>query len=631
MIAEYAQFSETDLDRFVLQQQNQDLLRFITCGNVDDGKSTLIGRILWESQQLFDDQLVTLKNDSLKYGTQGQDIDFALLVDGLTAEREQGITIDVAYRFFATAQRKFIVADTPGHEQYTRNMITGASTADVAVLLMNASQGLQLQTRRHAYLSALMGIRHLLLVVNKMDLVHYDETVFNTLTQEFKYFITTFNFASVTAIPISALKGDNISCPSKFTSWYHGLTVMDYLDSIKLEKNEYSNRLVFPIQWVNRPNATFRGYAGTIAEGSIRVGDKICIVGSDHDAKIASIVTMDANLAVAHQGQAVTLTLDKEIAASRGDIISLAKKPLILTAQFEATLVWLHEDAGFVGRNYQIKLSVQWATATITSIKYKIDVNTLNKISAKQMKLNDILICNIALNKPIVVDSYVNSKTLGGFILIDPFSQATIAAGMITHGLRRADNIRQQVLSITRKEREKLNAHPGNVLWFTGLSGSGKSTLANALEIELHAQGQRTYILDGDNIRLGLNRDLGFTDAERVENIRRVAEVAKLMLDAGLTVLVTFISPFRHEREMARALIEPINFIEIYLNAPLEICEMRDAKGLYTKARAGQLPNMSGIDSPYEPPENPTLVVNYEQSKEESVKAIMKLLKQTDR
>ena len=597
------------VNAFLQQQQQQDLLRFITCGSVDDGKSTLIGRLLWEGQQLFDDQLATLATDSKKYGTQGADIDFALLVDGLAAEREQGITIDVAYRFFSSTRRKFIVADTPGHEQYTRNMVTGASTADVAVLLVDATQGLLTQTRRHAYLVSLMGIRHVVLAVNKMDLVSFDAATFNRLSEAFAQFAQPLGFERINAIPLSALKGDNITQRSAKTPWYGGPTLMGYLEAVQIQ-SPCSSRLVFPVQWVNRPNASFRGFSGSVAEGHVAVGDVIRVTRSGQTAIVAEIVTMDGPLPQAVTGDAVTLRLSQEIDVSRGDVLSLAQHPLEMTDQFEATLVWMVEEAGLIGRSYDIKLASQWASASITSIKHRVDINTLAHEASRQLTLNDIGVCNVALSKPLVFDSYGQSTTLGGFILVDRYSHATVAIGMIRHSLRRAQNVHRQALSVTRLDREKLNGHPGKVIWFTGLSGSGKSTLANALEVALNAQGKRTYLLDGDNVRQGLNKDLGFTDADRVENIRRIAEVAKLMLDAGLIVLTAFISPFRQEREMARELIGPENFVEVYVSTPLAVCEQRDVKGLYKKARSGQLPNMSGISSPYEPPLAPQITLN---------------------
>jgi bifunctional enzyme CysN/CysC len=590
------------IEAFLAEQQGQDLLRFITCGSVDDGKSTLIGRLLWDAQQLFDDQLAALQMESKKYGTQGQDIDFALLVDGLAAEREQGITIDVAYRFFATSKRKFIVADTPGHEQYTRNMVTGASTADVAILLVDARAGLLTQTRRHAVLCSLMGIHHVALAINKMDLVVFNAQTFHEINASFEVFASTLGFKSITAIPISALKGDNITQRSAQTPWYTGPTLMGYLETVESKAPE-SERMVFPVQWVNRPHASFRGFSGWLAQGSVKLGDEIRVTASGQLAKVADIVTMDGSLQLANAGDAVTLCLDREIDASRGDVLSLSQSPLEMTDQFEATLVWMHQDQGMVGRNYDLKLASQWVSASITNIKHRLDINTLAHEASKHLSLNDITVCNIATAKPLVFDTYPNSQTLGSFILVDRFSHATVAAGMIRHNLRRSQNVHQQALTIARADRERLNGQKGKVIWFTGLSGSGKSTLANALEVRLHSQGMRTYLLDGDNVRQGLNKDLGFTEADRVENIRRIAEVAKLMLDAGMVVMTAFISPFKREREMARSLIGADDFLEVYVSASLETCEQRDVKGLYKQARAGKIPNMTGINSPYEAPE----------------------------
>lgn len=599
----------TTIEGFLAQQQEQDLLRFITCGSVDDGKSTLIGRLLWEAQQLFDDQLAALQTESKKYGTQGEDIDFALLVDGLAAEREQGITIDVAYRFFATSKRKFIVADTPGHEPYTRNMVTGASTADVAILLVDARAGLLTQTRRHALLTSLVGIRHVALAINKMDLVGFDATTFEEIKGAFEAFAAPLGFASITAFPISALKGDNITERSANTSWYRGPTLMGYLETVDVEASS-SDKAVFPVQWVNRPNADFRGFSGTLAQGQISVGDEIRVTASGQKAIVSDIVTMDGSLQTIKAGDAVTLCLDREIDASRDDVISLANAPLEITDQFEATIVWLHQDDGLTGRSYDLKLASQWSTALITKIKHRIDINTLAHEASKKLQLNDISVCNISTAKPLVFDAYKDCQILGSFILVDRFTHATVAAGMITHSLRRAQNVHKQALSIARSDRERLNGHKGKVVWFTGLSGSGKSTLANALEVELHSHGLRTYILDGDNVRQGLNKDLGFTEADRVENIRRIAEVAKLMMDAGLIVMTAFISPFRRERQMARELIGADNFVEVYVNTSLDVCEERDVKGLYKQARAGKIPNMTGVNSPYEAPGNPEFVAN---------------------
>ena len=593
--------TEPTIEDYLAQQRDQDLLRFITCGSVDDGKSTLIGRLLWDAQQLTDDHLTALQIDSKKHGTQGKDLDFALLVDGLSAEREQGITIDVAYRYFATTKRKFIVADTPGHEQYTRNMVTGASTADVAVILIDARQGVLTQTRRHAYLASLMGIRQVVVAVNKMDLIGFDETVFRQITDEFRQFSQSLGFDKIIAIPLSALKGDNITQRSTNTPWYSGPTLMGCLETLEIPASE-SERLVFPVQGVIRPDASFRGFSGYVAEGQVRVGDEVRASLSGQTAAVTDIIGMAGPVQSAAGGDAITLKLNKEIDVSRGDTLSLSQSPLEVSDQFEAVLIWMNEDAGLNGRSYDIKLATQWASASITNIKYRIDTNTLARDASRHLSLNDISVCTLATSKPLVFDSYQQSKTLGSFILVDRVTHATVAAGMINHSLRRAQNVHRQALSIAREDREKLNGHKGQVIWFTGLSGSGKSTLANALELELHAKGYRTYILDGDNVRQGLNRDLGFTDADRVENIRRIAEVAKLMMDAGLIVLTAFISPFRREREMAKELIGEDRFVEVYVSTTLEVCEERDVKGLYKKARAGQLPNLSGVGSPYEAP-----------------------------
>ena len=602
------------LNQWLGAQAGQDTLRFITCGSVDDGKSTLIGRLLWESQQIFEDQLAALASDSKRYGTQGEALDFALLVDGLSAEREQGITIDVAYRFFSTPRRKFVVADTPGHEQYTRNMITGASTADVAVILVDARQGVLTQTRRHSYLVSLMGIRHVVLAINKMDLVGFDAGTFHDVEQSFRLMARELSFESITAVPISALQGANITTRSASMPWYEGPTLMDYLETVKFASRR-EGCFVFPVQWVNRPNSEFRGFSGTIARGAIAVGDRVRVSASGQIASVQRIVTFGGDLPEARAGDAVTLVLDREVDASRGDVMAGAQEPLEMTDQFEATLVWMHEDPGLVGRAYELKLAHQWSGASITAIKHGIDVNSLAHKPSRQLALNDIAVCNFALSKPITFDTFEQSATLGGFILVDRFSQATVAVGLIAHSLRRAQNVHAQALNITRQDRERLNGHAGKVLWFTGLSGSGKSTLANALEIQLNAQGKRTYILDGDNVRQGLNRDLGFTDADRVENIRRVAELARLMLDAGLIVMVSFISPFRAERDMARQLIGEDSFLEIFVNTPLEVCATRDPKGLYKKAKEGLIPNMTGINSPYEAPLSADVSVDMSQSK----------------
>ncbi|MDA0893016.1 MAG: sulfate adenylyltransferase subunit CysN [Proteobacteria bacterium] len=599
------------IEAFLEQQSKQDLLRFITCGSVDDGKSTLIGRLLWDAQQLFDDQLASLQADSKKYGTQGENIDFALLVDGLAAEREQGITIDVAYRFFATSKRKFIVADTPGHEQYTRNMITGASTASVAILLVDARAGLMTQTRRHAFLNSLVGIRHVVLAVNKLDLVDYKQSVFDSIREAFEAFAKPLGFTSITAVPISALKGDNITTRSAKMPWYKGPTLMGYLETIDPSPQELSTA-AFPVQWVNRPNSEFRGFSGSVLQGEFKVGDTIRVTSTGQTARIREIVTMDGLLTEASAGETPTLVLDAEIDASRGDVLSLADKPLETTDQFEAQLVWMHEDEGLAGRSYELKLCNQWSSATLTRLKYKTNVNTLGHEPTASLSLNDIGLCQISLSRPLVYGVYKEMHALGCFILVDKLTNATVAAGMIKNSLRRAQNVHKQKASITTLDRERLNGHTGKVIWFTGLSGSGKSTISNALEVELHQRGLRTYMLDGDNVRLGLNRDLGFSEADRIENIRRVAEVAKLMADAGLVVMTAFISPYRRDRAMARELIGKEHFVEVFIDTPLTICESRDVKGLYAKARQGEIPNFTGINSPYESPTAAQFVIKTE-------------------
>ena len=578
-----------------------DLLRFITCGSVDDGKSTLIGRLLFESQQIPEDQIAALKRDSRRFGTQGDSIDFALLVDGLSAEREQGITIDVAYRYFSSSRRSFIVADTPGHEQYTRNMATGASTADLAVLLIDARTGLTVQTRRHAYLVSLMGLKHVVLAINKMDLLGYDEQRYRTIESDFARYARQLGFETLVVIPMSALRGDNVTTRSSAMPWYDGPSLIEHLDTIDIRRPPQAGS-VFPVQSVSRPNADFRGYAGTLAAGELKLGDSLRVAQSGQIAKISRIVTGDGDLSSATAGDAITLCLDREIDISRGDVVSRADLPIETTDQFEATLVWLHEETGLASRRYDLKLASQWTGASITAIKHRINVNTLAEEPARKLELNDITVCNIATTQPLAFEPYSNSRELGGFILVDRYTHATVAAGLIRHSLRRAQNVHRQSLSIDRQARETLNGHAGKVLWFTGLSGSGKSTIANALEVELHGRGLHTYILDGDNIRQGLNRDLGFTDTDRVENIRRIAEVAKLMMDAGLIVMTSFISPFRRERDLARELIGTDNFIEVFVDTPLAVCEQRDVKGLYRKARQGKIPNMTGVNSPYEAP-----------------------------
>jgi len=587
---------------YIENQAGLDQLRFITCGSVDDGKSTLIGRMLYEAQSIFEDQIAALESDSRKMGTQGGDIDFALLVDGLAAEREQGITIDVAYRYFNTDRRKFIVADTPGHEQFTRNMVTGASHADVAVILIDASQGVLTQTRRHSFITSLLGIRHVVLAVNKMDLVGFQQGIFDQIVDDYRAFAGNLEFQTITPIPVSALKGDNVVQRSNKTSWYKGPTLLGYLETVEILHSRDNDPFRFPVQWVNRPNADFRGYSGKIVSGKIAPGDSIRVLPSGEIATVATIQLFASAMEEAVTDQSVTLTLDREIDISRGDVIVSATSPCEVSDQFETSLVWMDAESGFVGRSYWMMIGTMRVNATITDIKYKYNINTFEKLQSRSLGLNDIGEITVSLDQPIPFEAYNRCKELGAFVLVDRYSFATVAAGMINFSLRRAQNVHRQALAVDKEARARLNGHRPRVLWFTGLSGSGKSTVANAVEKALHKKGFRTYILDGDNIRHGLNKDLGFTDADRVENIRRIAEVAKLMVDAGLVVLTAFISPFRSERDMARALFEPGEFVEIHVDVPLAIAEQRDPKGLYKKARRGELPNFTGIDSAYEPP-----------------------------
>ncbi len=600
-----------DIDAYLEQHQHKSLLRFITCGSVDDGKSTLIGRLLYDSKMIFEDQLAALESDSIKHGTQGEEIDFALLVDGLAAEREQGITIDVAYRFFTTEKRKFIVADTPGHEQYTRNMVTGASTADLAVILIDARKGVLQQTRRHSWLVHLIGIRHVVLAVNKMDLVGYDQTTFDAIVADYRAFAQSIGIADFTAIPISGFKGDNITDVSANTPWYSGPSLIHHLESVEVDAAAaQSAPFRMPVQWVNRPNLDFRGFAGQIASGVVRPGDAVRIVPSGKTSTIKSIETFDGPLMEAVAGQSITLTLADEVDCSRGDVIAAAGEPPQASDQFSATFVWMDEEVLKPGRGYWLKLGTQTVTATVQPPKYEIDVNSLEHLAAKTLGLNSIGVAEFATDKPIVFEPYATSRALGGFILIDKFTNATVAAGMIAFSLRRADNVHWQPTAITRAEHAGMKNQTPRVLWFTGLSGSGKSTIANEVEKQLFLMNRHTFLLDGDNVRHGLNRDLGFTEADRIENIRRVGEVAKLMADAGLIVLTAFISPFRAERQMVREMLPPGEFVEIFVETPLAVAEARDVKGLYKKARAGRLKNFTGIDSPYEPPENPEIRVN---------------------
>jgi bifunctional enzyme CysN/CysC len=600
-----------DIDAYLLSHQRKSLLRFITCGSVDDGKSTLIGRLLYDSKQVFEDQLATLEADSRRVGTQGQEIDFALLVDGLAAEREQGITIDVAYRYFSTAKRKFIVADTPGHEQYTRNMVTGASTADLAVILIDARKGVLTQTRRHSYLAQLMGIRHLVLAVNKMDLVGWSESRFDEIVADYRAFAAEIGAAHVVAIPISGLKGDNISIRGEHSPWYAGPTLMEHLEGIEIDAARLQSApFRLPVQWVNRPNLDFRGFAGQIVSGRVARGDEVRVLPSGRTSWVARIVAYDGDLDQAVAGQSVTLTLTDEVDCSRGDVIAPAASPPETADQFESHVVWMADEPLLPGRSYLLKLGTRTASATITEIKHKVNVNTLEQLAAKHLDLNEIGLCNLSLDRAIAFDPYADIPGMGGFILIDRLTNATVACGMIHFALRRSQNIHWQALDVSKATRAAAKQQKPAVLWFTGLSGAGKSTIANLVEKKLLGEGRHTYLLDGDNVRHGLNRDLGFTDADRVENIRRVGEVARLMVDAGLIVLVSFISPFRAERDLARSLFETGEFLEVHVDTPLADAERRDVKGLYKKARAGQLKNFTGVDSPYEPPTNPEIHVD---------------------
>ncbi len=598
----------TDIEQYLKSHEKKSLLRFITCGSVDDGKSTLIGRLLYESKMLFEDQLAAVEADSKKWGTQGDQIDFALLVDGLAAEREQGITIDVAYRFFSTDKRKFIVADTPGHEQYTRNMVTGASTADVAVVMVDARKGVLTQTRRHSYLVNLLGIRRIVVAINKMDLVGYAENVFRRIVEDYSAFAHLLGIEEVCFIPMSAFKGDNITEPSPNTPWYHGATLMGYLETVEVD-DTLMQRAPFrlPVQWVNRPNLDFRGFAGAVASGVVRPGDRVRVQPSGRESTVARIVTRDGDLAQAVAGQSITLTLADEIDISRGDVISTVEAPAEIADQFECTIVWMHDEPMFAGRPYLLKIGARTVSATVTDIKYQVNVNTLEHVAAKTLELNAIGVCNLGLDRSIAFDPYRVNRDTGGFILIDRLTNNTVGAGLLHFALRRAHNIHVQHVDVDKAARSAQKHQKSCVLWFTGLSGAGKSSIANLVEKKLHALGHHTYLLDGDNVRHGLNKDLGFTDADRVENIRHVAEVARLMVDAGLIVLTAFISPFKSERRMARSLVAEGEFIEIFVDTPLEVAEQRDVKGLYKKARRGELKNFTGIDSPYEAPESPEL------------------------
>ena len=600
-----------DIDAYLTAHQNKSLLRFITCGSVDDGKSTLIGRLLYDSKMIFEDQLAQLESDSKRMGTQGQEIDFALLVDGLAAEREQGITIDVAYRFFATEKRKFIVADTPGHEQYTRNMVTGASTAELAVILIDARKGILTQTRRHSYLTKLLGIKNIVLAVNKMDLVGYDQATFDQIVADYTAFANSIGVTDFTAIPISGFKGDNITALSDNTKWYTGPTLMQHLENVELDQaSDQSGAFRMPVQWVNRPNLDFRGFSGKIAAGSIRPNDEVRILPSGKTSHVARIVTYDGDLGMGVAGQSITLTLKDEVDCSRGQIIVAAKDPLEVADQFEATVIWMDEADLIPGRSYYLKIGAQTVSATVAQPKYQINVNTLEHKAVKTLDLNAIGVATITTDRAIPFAAYADNRELGGFILVDKITNATVGAGLINFALRRAQNIHWQATDIDRAHHANLKNQKPAVLWMTGLSGSGKSTIANAVEKKLARMNRHTFLLDGDNVRHGLNKDLGFTDADRIENIRRVGEVAKLMTDAGLIVITAFISPFRSERDMVRNMMQPGEFVEVHIDTPLSVAEERDVKGLYAKARAGDLKNFTGIDSPYEAPETPEIRID---------------------
>jgi len=600
-----------DIDAYLVQHQHKSLLRFITCGSVDDGKSTLIGRLLYDSKMIFEDQLAALEADSKRVGTQGQEIDFALLVDGLAAEREQGITIDVAYRFFATEKRKFIVADTPGHEQYTRNMVTGASTADLAVILIDARKGVLTQTRRHSYLAHLIGIRSIVLAVNKMDLVGYDQVVYDRIVADYGVFAKSIGIAAFTPMPISGFKGDNITTHSPNMPWYAGVPLMEHLETVELDVTAAAGKpFRLPVQWVNRPNLDFRGFSGLIASGTIKPGEAIRVLPSGKTSSVTRIVTLDGDLEQAIAGQSVTLCFADEIDCSRGDVITAADAPVQVADQFEAVIVWMHDEAMIPGRPYWLKLGTQTITATVQAPKYQVNVNTLEHVAAKTLELNAIGVANLTTDRAIPFEPYAENRALGGFILIDKLNNNTVAAGMLNFSLRRSQNVHWQALDISREMHAGLKNQKPAVLWFTGLSGAGKSTIANLVEKKLARMNRHTFLLDGDNVRHGLNKDLGFTEADRIENIRRVGEVAKLMTDAGLIVITSFISPFRAERKMVREMMAPGEFIEIHIDTKLADAEARDVKGLYKKARAGQLKNFTGIDSPYEPPENPEIRID---------------------
>jgi bifunctional enzyme CysN/CysC len=630
-VAHVSDLISSDIEQYLHQHEHKSLLRFITCGSVDDGKSTLIGRLLYESKMIYEDQFAAIEADSQKWGTQGRDIDFALLVDGLAAEREQGITIDVAYRFFSTDKRKFIVADTPGHEQYTRNMITGASSADVAVILIDARKGVLTQTRRHSYLVSLIGIRKVILAINKMDLMDYSEKVFQDIDKQYRAFAKQIGLEDITAIPLSALRGDNMLQNSDAMPWYRGPSLLTLLETIELDDSIWENSpMRLPVQWVNRPNLNFRGFCGALASGIVRPGDRVRAQPSGRESRVARIVTAGGDLPVAVAGQSITLTLEDEIDISRGDLISAATAPAEVADQFQATIIWMADEPMLPGRPYLLKIGARTVSATISEPKYKVNVNTMEHLAAKKLALNEIGVCNLALDQMIAFDPYTENHETGGFILIDRLSYNTVGAGMLHFALRRSHNIHIQHVDVSKEARGELMGQKPVVLWFTGLSGAGKSTIANLVEKKLHARGRHCYLLDGDNVRHGLTKDLGFTEADRVENIRRVAEVAKLMVDAGLIVLTAFISPFRAERALARNRVSAGEFVEIFVDTPLDVAESRDVKGLYRKARRGELRNFTGIDSPYEAPESPELRVNtVARSPDEAADDVINFLQQS--
>jgi len=610
---------EGDISSYLKSQAEKEFLRFITCGSVDDGKSTLIGRLLYDSKMIFEDQLSALEKDSKKFGTQGHNIDFALLVDGLAAEREQGITIDVAYRFFSTNKRKFIVADTPGHEQYTRNMATGASTAELAILMIDARKGILTQTKRHSFIVSLLGIKHVVLAINKMDLIGFDQNVFQEIDKNYRTFAKDLGFHNIESIPVSALEGDNIIEKSNKTDWYDGPMLMEHLETVQIEEQNESAPFRLPIQWVNRPNLDFRGFSGSVSAGSIEVGDDIIALPNAKTSKIKEILGASGKKNHAAFGEAITICLEDEIDISRGDVIAKLNERPETTDQFQAHIIWMHEEHLLPGRPYLIKTNNQTTEGVVTELKHKINVNSLEHESGKTLELNEVGLVNISLNRSIAYDSYTENKTMGSFIIIDKFTNSTVACGMIKFELRRASNVHWQAVDVDKKSRSKQKHQKAKVLWFTGLSGSGKSTIANLVEKKLHAMGKHTYLLDGDNVRHGLNKDLGFIDVDRVENIRRIGEVSKLMVDAGLIVLAAFISPYRAERQMVREMMDKDEFIEIFVDTPLEICEERDEKGLYKKARSGNLKNFTGVDSAYEIPNDAEIVVNTVKYKPEDI------------